>query len=318
MQKKIIDLLKKKQGYVSGDQISQRLGITRQGLWKHIQELKEIGYDIVAVPHLGYQLISSPDRLFDFEVSRNLSTKFIGRKIYYFDSLASTMTPAMELGIEGAPEGALVIAEAQEKGRGRLGRAWVSPKYKGIYLSLILRPRVLPVQTTIFTLLAAVSICEAVRKISGLSPRIKWPNDILIEGRKLGGILTELNAETDKVNFIILGIGLNVNNDKKSLIEGAVSLKEQAGVCFDRTALLQEILRKIEENYLLFQKEDAPSIVEKWRRHALTLGRRVKVSSRRGEIEGEAFDIDTDGGLLIRRDSGTTEKVMAGDVVHCR
>ncbi len=318
MREKILDYLKKKNDYISGDLLAQRLGMSRQALWKHIQEFKEAGYDIVAVPHLGYRLVSSPDRLFPFEVARDLNTKFVGNRIYYFDTLASTMNEAMKLGIEGSPEGTLVLSESQTKGRGRLGREWFSPKYKGIYLSLILRPKISPDEASIFTLLAGVSISEAVKEIAGLDSCIKWPNDILIGHRKLGGILTELNAEMDEVNFVTIGAGLNVNNDKKSLPEGATSLREHKKEPFSRVALLQEILRKIELNYLLLQKKGAHPIIEKWRDYNVTLGKRVKVHFHKEHIEGEAVDIDIDGGLLVRRDSGVTDKVISGDVVHCR
>jgi len=315
---KIIDFLKKKPEYISGDQISQRLGITRQALWKHIQELKELGYDIVAVPHLGYRLISSPDRLFPSEILRYLDTKFIGKKIYYFDTLSSTMDLAMELGIKGLPEGTLVLAEAQTRGRGRLGRDWFSPKYKGIYLSLILRPNILPQQAPMLTLLSAVSVCAAVRQISALEAEIKWPNDILIRHKKLGGILMELNAEMDEIRFVIAGLGLNVNNDKKTLLNGATSLKEELGEPVNRSVLLKEILRVIEKNYLIFQEKGPLPVLDKWREYSITLGKRVKVLCHRQHIEGIASDIDVDGGLLIRKDSGLVQKVTAGDVMHCK
>ncbi len=318
IQEKILDFLKRKPDYVSGDQISHRLGITRQALWKHIQILKDAGYDIVAVPHLGYKLISSPDRLVSFEVTRELNTKFIGKKIYYFGTVSSSMDVAWQLGIKGSCEETVVIAESQTKGRGRLGRNWFSPKYKGIYLSLILRPKILPNQMPLLTLMSAVSICEAIREKTGLTCQIKWPNDILIHHKKLGGILTELNAETDLSHFVVIGIGLNVNNDKKTLLAGATSLKEQKKEEVNRLDLLQEILRKIEENYFVFQKKGGKPIIDKWRDWNITLGRRVRVVCQKQHIEGEALDIDIDGGLLIRNDSGLTQKVMTGDVVHCR
>ncbi len=318
MQEKILDFLKRREDYVSGDQLSHRLGVSRQALWKHIQELKDTGYDIVAVPHLGYRLISSPDRLFAFEVARNLGTEFIGKKICYFDTLTSTMDMAMQLGLKGAAEGTLILAESQTKGRGRLGRNWFSPKYKGIYLSLIIRPKILPSQASILTLLSAVSVCEAIKELTSLEPQIKWPNDILINNKKLGGILTELNAEMDEIKFMVIGIGLNVNNDKKNLASQATSLKEQMQEHVNRVNFLQEILRRIEKNYLSFRERGAKPIVEKWRQQNITLGRRIKVYSHKEHIEGMGVDIDTDGGLLLRKDSGLIQKVMAGDVVHCR
>jgi len=318
MQDKILDFLKKKQDYISGDWISHHLGISRQALWKHIQELRDLGYDILAVPHLGYRLASSPDRLFASEIKWQLNTKFIGRKIHYFDAVSSTMDIAVELGMKGTPEGTVVLAETQTKGRGRLGRDWFSPKYKGIYLSLILRPKILPNQASILTLFSAVSVCEAIREKTGLDIKIKWPNDLLLHNHKLGGILTELNAEMDEVHFIAIGIGLNVNNDKKALVTGATSLKEYREENINRVELLQEILRKMEINYLLFQEKGSLPVIEKWQDYNVTLGRRTKILSHQKHIEGEAVDIDIDGGLLIRNDHGLIQKVMAGDVVHCR
>jgi len=318
MKEKILDYLNKKHDYLSGDQISKHLGISRQGLWKHIQELKDSGYQIAAVPHLGYRLESCPDRLFALEVSRGLNTKLIGKKIHYFDYLASTMDLAMQLGMDGAASGSVVLAESQIKGRGRLGRGWFSPKYKGIYLSLILRPKILPSACPILTLMSAVSICEAIKEAVGLDAQIKWPNDVLIYNKKLAGILTEMNAEVDKVNFVVIGIGLNVNNDKKSLIAGATSIKEQQGVEINRVVLLQEILRRIENNYFLLEDRGPGEIVNKWRNFNLTLGTRVKVDYQNRHIEGQAADIDADGALLIRKDSGLIQKISSGDVTACR
>ncbi|MCX5701757.1 MAG: biotin--[acetyl-CoA-carboxylase] ligase [Candidatus Omnitrophica bacterium] len=318
MENKILDFLKKKQDYISGDHIAQRLGISRQALWKHIQALKDSGYDIEAVPHLGYKLISSPDRLFPSEISRHLNTKFIGEKIYYFDSVPSTMDIAQQLSMKGAAEGTLVLAETQTKGRGRLGREWNSPKCKGIYMSLILRPQIQPGLAPMLTLLSAVSVCEAIREIAGLDIQIKWPNDIVMHSKKLGGILTELSAEMDEVRFVIIGIGLNVNNDKKALLPSAASLKDIKKEEINRIELLQEILRRLETNYLIFQKKDSQPIIEKWRDYNITLGRRIKVLYHRKHIEAEAVDIDNDGGLLIRNDSGLIQKITAGDIVHCR
>jgi len=318
MQERILDFLKKKKDYVSGEEISSHLDISRQALWKHISELREAGYDIVAVPHLGYRLVSCPDRLFGFEVRRNLATRVIGKKVYYFDALTSTMDVAFKLGIEGSQEGTLVLAETQTKGKGRLGRHWFSPKYKGIYLSLILRPKILPNSAAILTLLSAVSICETVKAKTGLDAKIKWPNDILIQNKKVAGILTELNAQTDEIVFVVIGIGINVNNDRKSLVDNATSLKEHLKEGLNRIELLQEMLRRIEENYFLFKEQGGKSIADKWRAFNMTLGRMVSVVCRNEHIEGEAVEIDEDGGLLIRNSSGIIEKVMAGDIVHCR
>lgn len=317
MREKILEILKSKHEYISGQDLSGHLGISRQALWKHIQELRDEGYDIVAVPHLGYLLVSLPDKLLPWEITYGLDTKFIGKKIYYRESVSSTMDMAWQLGLDGVSEGTLILAETQVKGRGRLGRGWTSPKSQGIYLSLILKPKILPNQSPVFNLLSAVSVCEAVKIITGIDAQIKWPNDILVQHRKLGGILTELNAEMDAVHFMVIGIGLNVNNDKKSLISLATSLEEEKKESVNRVELLREILRKIEINYLLLQDKGSSLIIEKWREHNITLGRRVRIVLHNRDIEGEAADIDIDGSLLLRKDSGVIERVVSGDVVHC-
>lgn len=329
MKNKILEFLYKKQDYVSGEDISRRMGISRQALWKYMHELRDLGYDITAVPHLGYRLVSSPDRLFPFEISVGLKTRILAKKIFYYETLPSTMDVAMELGLKGVPEGTIVLTESQTKGKGRLGREWHSPKYKGIYVSLVLRPDILPRETSVLTLVAAVGVCEAIKEVTGVSPQIKWPNDILINNRKLGGILTELNAEMDKVFFAVIGIGINVNNDNRSLCDGAVSLKEHIGERQNRTRILRQVLFSIEENYLSFKRQGSLLIMDKWRLFSSTLGRRVRVVCRKAGVketdragrlflEGEAVDIDIDGGLLIRLDTGILEKVTSGDVEYCR
>jgi BirA family biotin operon repressor/biotin-[acetyl-CoA-carboxylase] ligase len=318
MREKILEFLKKKQGYISGEEIAEHLKISRQALWKHIHELKEGGYDIVAVPHLGYSLQAAPDRLYGFEIASGLDTEIFGKKIFYYESLSSTMEQAMQLGLEGAHCGSLVVAECQTKGRGRLGRSWFSPKYKGIYFSLIIRPEIPPQQAPLLTLLSAVSVSEAIKNITGLSPAIKWPNDIILNHKKLGGILTELNAETDKINFAVIGIGLNVNNEEKSLVTGSTSLKCEKKESIERLGLLQEILRRLEVNYLGLERRGAQPIIKKLRHLSLTIGRQVKVYSHHRHIAGLAVDIDTDGSLLVRTEQGLVERVVAGDVTHCR
>ncbi len=318
MQDKVLDYLRKENEYVSGEEMSEHLDVSRQALWKHIQVLKDSGYDIEGVPHLGYRLKSAPDRLFPAEITHHLRTKFIAKKIYYFDSLPTTMDVAAQLGVKGCPNGTLVVAETQTKGKGRLGREWFSPKHKGIYASLVLRPQLPPNATPLLTLVCAVSICEAIKEATALDARIKWPNDILIHNKKLGGILTELNAETDRTHFVVIGFGLNINNDKKSLLAGATSLKEQLKDEINRASLLKKILLIIEENYLYLEKHGSTLILEKWRAANITLGRRVRINSHHRILEGEAIDIDSDGALLLRNDSGLTQKVSSGDVVHCR
>jgi len=318
VREKILQRLKNNGEFVSGEEISNALGISRQALWKHMQDLKEAGYEILAVPHLGYRLLSSPDRLYPYEVQSGLGTSLIGKNILYMESVGSTMDIAVEKGMGGAPEGTIVLAETQTKGRGRLGRQWLSPKYKGLYFSLVLRPRLPPQYVPVLTLLVAIGVCEAVRAILSLDARIKWPNDIMLNNKKTGGILTELSAEADMTRFVVAGLGLNVNNGPRSLPEGATSLCEFTGAQVNRIRLLQEILRKIESGYLQLQDSGSAFLIEKWRSYSTTLGRRVRIISQQQDLEGEAFDIDLDGGLLLRLDSGLQTKITSGEILHCR
>jgi len=320
LNEEILYFLKKTTGYVSGEDISRELNISRTATWKHIQELRNLGYDIAAVPHLGYRLLSSPDRLFPQEIKHGLKNKFIGKAIYHYESLPSTMDRAMDLVFKGAAEGTLVIAEGQTKGRGRLNRLWVSAKYKGIYFSLVIRPKILPQQAPVLTLISAVAICEGLKQELGIEAQIKWPNDILLDNKKIGGILTELSAEMDIVHAIIVGVGINVNNDKKTLPALASSLKEITGAKINRLSLLQGILSCFEERYRQFQKQGMQGILDRWCHLSSTLGKRVKLTANRQKpaLIGEAVDIERDGSLLIRQDSGLIERIIAGDIVHCK
>ncbi len=318
MQERIIQFLKEADSYISGEDMSAQLKISRAAVWKYIDQLRHDGYEITAVPHLGYKLESTPDKLIPHEIQFGLKTKVLGGHVVSFDTVTSTMDEAFRLGMDGAPEGTVVCAEAQSKGRGRLGRNWMSPKGKGIYCSIILRPKFAPAQMAQLTLMTAVALTEAVIKSTGVKPSIKWPNDLLVGQKKLAGILTELRAEMDQVKFVVIGVGLNVNAQIKELVPEATSLKIEAGDNLHRVAVLQEILRSIEKWYGQLKKGQFDLVIEHWKKHSSTLKSRVKVSEPGGSIEGIAVDLDKDGGLLIRQDSGMVVKKMAGDVLQLR
>jgi len=318
MNEKILAILRDATTYVSGEDISKKLGISRSAIWKHIQELRHQGYDIVAVPHLGYELTSVPDKLLPSEISFGLNTKIIGGEIHHYDTVSSSMDIAMDLAMKGCKEGAVVCVEGQYKGRGRLSRFWSSPKNRGVYLSIILRPNISPAQSPKLTLLSAVGVCQAIKNITKLECLIKWPNDLIINNKKVGGILTEMNAEMDVIKFVIIGIGVNANTPESLLPPRATSLKEQLGKRISRIELTREILKSIENEYILFRKEGFKSIIEKWKKFSTTLGHRVKVQFHKEYLEGEALDIDTDGALLVRRDSGFVGRVTAGDIIKVR
>ena len=314
MTEQILSFLRQNAGYVSGQELSRELKISRAAIWKHIDHLRACGYDIVAVPHLGYRLESIPDKLFPWEIKNGLSTKILGREIAYHETVASTMDEAFALGVRRAAEGTVVCAEGQTKGRGRLGRTWVSPKGKGIYLSVLLRPRLPLVRVAELTLLSAVAICQAVQHAAGVAARIKWPNDILINNHKLGGILTELSAEMDRVNFIVVGIGLNITRPAGKSVPGAAFLKDIARKDFTRAALAREILHSLEMWYETIHQHGVSPVLKKWKDLSVTLGQAVRVVEPGGTIAGKAVDLADDGGLLIQTSQGRVIKKMSGDV----
>ncbi|MFH1779151.1 MAG: biotin--[acetyl-CoA-carboxylase] ligase [Candidatus Omnitrophota bacterium] len=319
MDDKILHIFRTSKGeFISGEELSDVLKISRSAIWKHIEQLRAEGYNIIAQPHLGYKLISAPDKLIAEELSYELGTKSIGKKIYSYETTDSTMDIAHRLAQTGSPEGTAVFSEGQSKGRGRLGREWLSPKGKGIYLSLILRPKILPTEAPKVTLMSAVAVAKAIRKVTGLPALIRWPNDILIEGRKVCGILTEMSAEVNTIKYLILGIGINVNTSKEALPKGAASLKCELGDAVSRVELAKELLRQIEEQYFLLREEGFGEIVSEWRNLSSMLGNRVRIVCQDKRLEGYAVDLDLSGALVIRHDSGFTEKVFAGDVILVR
>jgi BirA family biotin operon repressor/biotin-[acetyl-CoA-carboxylase] ligase len=277
-----------------------------------------LGYEFDAVPHLGYRLDKIPDRLYPFEISSILKTDTIGRNIIYYDSVGSTNTAAYELAKEGAQEGTVVISENQTRGKGRLSRQWLSPKYKGIYMSVILKPQITPFQVPAITLTAAVSAALAIREYAGAQAFIKWPNDIIINEKKIAGILTEMEAETDFIKFLILGIGINVNTAISELLKGASSIYKETGNKVERVGLVKIVLEKLEDNYNIFKKEGFSPLKDDWCNLSLTLGKRVRAVCMHKKIEGEAVDIDSDGALRIRLDNGFYERVIAGDLIFLR
>jgi len=319
---KILELFKKNRAiYRSGEDVSAILGISRQALWKHIEKLRDTGYMIEAVPHLGYKLLKVPDKILAAEIKWNLKTRNIGKTIYSHESLGSTNDTAYALAERGAPEGTLVIADRQTKGKGRLGRRWFSPPESGIYFSCILRPKILPNEVSKIALLAAVSAAAAIREFSGIKALIKWPNDILISDRKAGGVLTELKAETDRVHFVILGIGLNVNTPKKMLPEGGTSIKEESKSSrdFSRVELIKILIGLLDKQYAIFKKDGFSPIRNELKSYSCTLGRDIRIrTSGKRKVLGRAVAIGKNGALVVKLNNGTKEVFLSGDVTLLR
>jgi len=316
---KILNCFKKnEEGYISGEEMSRELGISRAAVWKHIENLREEGYGIEAFPHLGYKLISIPDRLTEAELGWRLKTDIIAKKIYSYKETASTNDAAHDIAMAGEKEGAIVIAESQTAGRGRMGRKWTSPKSKGAYFSVILRPDILPKEVPCITLFSALSVAKTIREMLNLAAFIKWPNDVLINNQKICGILTEMNAETDKINFVIIGIGININTKKEELPKGATSIMEASGKELSRVEVVRGIFKNLDKYYKLFNSGHISGIIKEYKEFSNFLGTRVQVTYHDTKIEGYAADVDEDGALILRMDSGLNERILAGDVSMLR
>lgn len=307
-------------GFLSGEEISRRLKVSRTAIWKRVKHLRALGYEIAASTRMGYRLVRSPDLLTPSEVKPLLKTRWMGKTIHYFHAIDSTNSKAYELALEGAEEGEVVLAESQKKGRGRLGRKWFSPPFLNLYLSVILRPKIPPHQASLITLMAAVATAEAIQKLSNFSPSIKWPNDILLESRKVAGLLNEIHSEIDRIHFVILGIGVNLNMDgkmfSKEIREVATSLKRETGQAISRKAFLQALLLELEMWYETFLKEGALPVLKAWRDRAQIKGRSVKVTSFGETLFGAAMDVDSDGALILEMESGEQKRIVAGDVEY--
>jgi len=314
---KILNLLRSsRSGFISGEELARICGISRTMVWKHIKSLEREGFGIEAVTSQGYKITTMPDILRQGDIRPGLKTRVIGKAIHLLSEVASTNTLAMEMAANGTPEGTVVIAETQTKGKGRLGRKWISPK-GNLYFSVVLRPNVPMHKAPLITLMGAVAVASAIRTQCGLAAGIKWPNDILISGKKVSGLLTEMSAEQDRIRHIVLGIGVDVNMEMGELPPEVRSLTTtlaaEAGAKINRIALLQQLLRDLESWYQKFLKNDA-DILEEWKKLNVTVGNRVTVSGMGESLVGLAQGVDNEGRLIVRLDDGTIRTVAAGDV----
>ncbi|HIX84125.1 MAG TPA: biotin--[acetyl-CoA-carboxylase] ligase [Candidatus Megamonas gallistercoris] len=318
MRSQILNLLKQAgDNFLSGEYLAETLNVSRTAIWKHIKALRDSGYDIESVPRNGYRLLYSPDLLSAEEVKNSLSTKILGSDIKYFTTTDSTNNQAKKLALSGAVDGTIVISEEQGGGRGRLSRSFFCPKYKGIWFSVILRPDFLPQEAPKCTLLAAVAVTKAIYDVTGVKVGIKWPNDILYNGKKLVGILTEMSAEMERINYIVIGIGIDVNISVEEMPEDirdiATSLSQITGKEVSRLKLLNKLLYHLEQLYIMAQKQNFAPILDEWRKYSITLNQEIKVISGNNVTYGKAVDIDDDGALLVKI-NGQIKRVLAGDV----
>ncbi len=319
MKDKILHLLKENQGnFISGQAISESLGVSRTAIWKYINALKKDGYCIDSISKKGYNLISSPDLLSFEEISEKLNTKYIGRNLFYFDSLDSTNIKAKELALKNTAEGTIIISEEQTSGKGRLGRIWVSPKYKGIWISIILKPDIEPLRVPRITQIGAAAViktCEAFN----IKAQVKWPNDIVLNSKKICGILTEMSGELNKVNYVVMGIGINANIDREDfsdeLKSKATSISIETGNYIRRKEFVSILLNKFEELYEEFVKEDSiKTSVSICRENSILIGKEIKIINRDKETLAKAVDLDESGQLIVQFENGSTHKIVSGEV----
>lgn len=313
----IIKALKEQEGrYVSGEDLARKSSITRAAIWKQVKSLRNKGYGIEAAPRRGYKLVSSPNLLIPEEITLLLETEFIGRRIVHKNITASTNNLARELAEKDAKEGTVVIAEEQSRGKGRLDRRWSSP-LGGIWLSVVLRPQVLPSEASRFTLLAAVAAAKAIEKL-GVEPKIKWPNDILIDGKKVCGILLELSAQSDRVEYLIIGFGVNANIDINAIPEEsrdrATTLALSTGNEIDRCKLVADLFLELEREYRRLMAGEWDDILNDWLKRCSMLQQTISLSTLHGVVEGEFVGVDRVGAIQIKQAGGEVRSYAAGDV----
>jgi BirA family biotin operon repressor/biotin-[acetyl-CoA-carboxylase] ligase len=315
----LLSLLEAESGeYVSGEEISRKLGVSRTAVWKQVRKLESDGYVIQAVPRLGYRLTGRPSKLSVHDLLPKLNTRQFGRNLRLFNSVTSTQDELRALAEQGAPEGTLVISEQQTSGRGRMGRSWLSPAGKGIWMSLLLRPSVPLHLTPQLTLLAAVALSRAISKLVPISIGIKWPNDLLVEGRKISGILLESAAEDERLRYVVVGMGISANLDMEDypeeLLTKAISLKMASGGEVDRSELIAVIMEEFERLYELYLEQGFAPIRSLWEAHSVTLNHITLLHTPQGQIRGIPRSLDDMGGLRVEIEDGSYRTVYSGEI----
>lgn len=317
MKAEVLKMLRESDGYVSGQQICERFGVSRTAVWKVIRRLQEEGYQVEAVRNRGYRIVDSPDVMTKEELESLMKTRWAGKNIVYYTETDSTNLRIKQLGDEGAPEGTLAVADHQSAGRGRRGRSWDSPAGSSIYMSVLLRPKIAPDRAPMLTLVMACSVAEGIMDCEDVKVQIKWPNDIIINGKKLVGILTEMSTQIDYINHVTVGVGINVNMTgfPEDLRATATSLRIETGHVVKRAPLIAAVMERLETNYEVFMKtEDMSGLMEKYSSLLVNREKEVMVLGAREQYRAYALGINNTGELIVRRDDGTEEAVYAGEV----
>lgn len=317
MKIEILKLLKESKDYISGQQLCDRFHVSRTAVWKVIEQLKKEGYEIEAVRNKGYRLVESPDIMTKAELESVINTRWAGKEILYYDETDSTNIQAKYEGEKGARHGTLIVADRQTAGRGRRGRSWESPRGICIYMTLLLRPEISPIKAPMLTLVMAVSVAEAVREITGMEACIKWPNDIVLNKKKICGILTEMSTDIEGINYVVTGAGINVNQDTfpDNICETATSLLIEGGERIQRSGLIASVMERYEENYQIFMEtEDLSGLREKYNGMLVNCGKEVRVLEPGNEYCAHAFGINDKGELVVETPEGERKQIYAGEV----
>lgn len=313
----ILQLLRNSTEYVSGQQICDSLGVSRTAVWKIMKQLKEEGYQIEAVQNKGYLLTETPDVLSKNELESRMQTKWAAKKVYYFDKTGSTNVEAKHEAELGAPHGTLVVADSQSDGRGRRGRSWEAKAGENIFMTLLLRPEFAPDRASMLTLLMALATAQAVEECCQLQAKIKWPNDLVVNGKKICGILTEMSMERDYIQHVVIGVGINVNQLQfdGEIEQKATSLRIEGKQTFSRAELIQHVMENFEKQYTLFTKTlDLSALMGEYNKRLVSMNKQVRILDPKGEYEGISQGITNEGELIVRKPDQTVEKVYAGEV----
>ena len=314
---KILKVLRGTKDYISGQELCEQLGVSRTAVWKYMKQLKEEGYEIQAVQNKGYRLVEVPDVLGESEIKSRMNTRWAGREVYFYEEIDSTNTQAKRLAEEGAVSGTLVVSDCQTKGKGRRGRVWESPKGTALYMTLMIRPQIRPERASMLTLVIGLSVVQAIRNVLKVEVGIKWPNDVVLNKKKLVGILTEMNAQMDYIEYLVLGVGINANTKEfpPEIQDKATSLQIELGYPVNRAELVAETMKCFENYYEIFEKtQDLSGLMEAYQEVLVNYNQPVRVLDPGNEYSGIARGINELGELLVERENGVVETVYAGEV----
>jgi len=320
---KIISFLKSHNSeYLSGQDLSDVLKISRVAVWKHIKKIRSLGYKIESKQKLGYRLVNNTKQLLPWEITDGLNTKLVGERVYYFDTIDSTQNFAIKIASNPIENGTLIISQKQTRGRGRFGRKWLSP-HGGIWLSIVLQPTFDISVTTLFPIAASLALANAIEKTFQIDSKLKWPNDVTIKGKKVAGMLVDVSVESNKIEYLVLGVGINFQVNPKQLEKSLKKTENFYGIISlinknenqSPILLVQNFLNELENVIELLNQEKRKIIIKNWTKRSSSVGKNITISTHSGKINGKAIKLDDDGALVIKNNKNT-QRILAGDLIH--